>query len=345
VADNIIDINDMNLVMGNMDRPGRFYEHTVRAPLWDLIVEELLRCQDVVLLIAPWWQDPASGEWYRMDEGGHFVTVAGLNATTMEIVLSDPINDNAEIGGPGNVPVPHPPHGPIVHNNATLVSHDMYPVINDPCPGGPLSILGYPGSIVSPDPSWRWQIEAAVITSPYEIAENHDIAVTDITTCKDGCDPMRTVYNDTTMHVNVTVVNNGDLPESFIVTAKADGNVIGTQNVVNLPPTGSTVLSFLWNTSGYAIGNYTLSAVAGPVPGETNIADNTLVDGIVKVTIIGDINGDDKVDMKDIGRAARAFGTDFGDSDYDPNADLNDDHKIDMKDIGTAARHFGDTYP
>jgi len=147
------------------------------------------------------------------------------------------------------------------------------------------------------------------------------------------------------MHVNVTVMNNGDVPESFIVTAKADGSTIGTMNVVNLLPTDSTVLSFLWNTSGYAIGNYTLSAVAGPVPGETNIADNTLVDGIVKVTIVGDINGDDKVDMKDIGRAARAFGTNFGDPDYDPNADLNDDHKIDMKDIGTAARHFGDTYP
>jgi hypothetical protein len=147
------------------------------------------------------------------------------------------------------------------------------------------------------------------------------------------------------MHVNVTVMNNGDVPESFIVTAKADGNTIGTMNVVNLLPTDSAVLSFLWNTTGYAIGNYTLSAVAGPVPGETNTADNTLVDGIVKVTIVGDINGDDKVDMRDIGRAAKAFGTNFGDPGYDPNADLNDDHKVDMRDIGLAASRFGDIYP
>jgi hypothetical protein len=149
VADNIIDLNDMNLVMSNLDRTGLFYEHTVRAPIWDIIVEELLKCQDVVLLIAPWYWDPAGGGWYRLDEGGHFVTVAGLNATTMEIVLSDPINDNAEMGGPGDVPVAHAHIGPTTHNDAALVSHDMYQVIYDECPGGPLTILGYPGSIVT----------------------------------------------------------------------------------------------------------------------------------------------------------------------------------------------------
>jgi hypothetical protein len=30
---------------------------------------------------------------------------------------------------------------------------------------------------------------------------------------------------------------------------------------------------------------------------------------------------------------------------WDPNADIDGDGKIDMKDIGTAARHFGEHYP
>jgi hypothetical protein len=115
--------------------------------------------------------------------------------------------------------------------------------------------------------------------------------------------------------------------------------------VTDLPPGNQVILTFLWNTTGYAIANYLLSAYAAPVPGETNIADNTFIEDIVRVNIIGDLNSDDKVDMRDVAIAAHGFGTHFGDLRYKPNADLDDDHDIDMKDIGTTARYFGNTYP
>ena len=59
--------------------------------------------------------------------------------------------------------------------------------------------------------------------------------------------------------------------------------------------------------------------------------------------LIGDINADGKVDMKDIGYVARRFMCIPGDPLWDPIADLNKDGIINMTDIGTVARHFGES--
>jgi parallel beta-helix repeat protein len=64
-----------------------------------------------------------------------------------------------------------------------------------------------------------------------------------------------------------------------------------------------------------------------------------------------DINHDLKIDMKDIGAAARAFYTRPGDEFWNPHADITGsqklvpDGKVDLKDIGFIARHFMDHYP
>ncbi|MGD8544883.1 MAG: NosD domain-containing protein [Candidatus Bathyarchaeota archaeon] len=63
-----------------------------------------------------------------------------------------------------------------------------------------------------------------------------------------------------------------------------------------------------------------------------------------------DINHDLIIDMRDIGRAARAFGTESGDPDWNCHADitgpvsLEPDGIVDMRDVGLAARYFGETY-
>jgi hypothetical protein len=59
--------------------------------------------------------------------------------------------------------------------------------------------------------------------------------------------------------------------------------------------------------------------------------------------LVGDVNGDGKVDMKDVGYVARRFMCVLGDPLWDPMADMNDDEKINMVDIGTVARHFGES--
>jgi hypothetical protein len=38
----------------------------------------------------------------------------------------------------------------------------------------------------------------------------------------------------------------------------------------------SATVAFIWNTTGFAAGNYTISAYAWPIPNETNVADNSI---------------------------------------------------------------------
>lgn len=58
----------------------------------------------------------------------------------------------------------------------------------------------------------------------------------------------------------------------------------------------------------------------------------------------GDINHDGKVDMRDIGTIARAYGTEPGDPRWNPKADLIEDAKIDMLDMNIATANFGKTW-
>jgi hypothetical protein len=86
------------------------------------------------------------------------------------------------------------------------------------------------------------------------------------------------------------------------------------------------------------------------VEGEIATLDNSFTDGVVTVSIVGDITGmfgtpDGKVDMRDVGSGAILFGVKYPDSSYNPNYDLNDDGKINMYDVGAVARHFGEQVP
>ena len=56
-----------------------------------------------------------------------------------------------------------------------------------------------------------------------------------------------------------------------------------------------------------------------------------------------DINRDKKVDMKDIGIAAQAFGSYPGHPRWNPDADVDDDDDVDLFDISLIATHFGET--
>jgi hypothetical protein len=82
-----------------------------------------------------------------------------------------------------------------------------------------------------------------------------------------------TVLPGTPVHINATVKNLGGSAETFNVTTYADSYVIGVQKV-SLNSSLSKTLFFTWNTTGYSVGDYNVSAVASKVPGETNTTDN-----------------------------------------------------------------------
>jgi hypothetical protein len=58
----------------------------------------------------------------------------------------------------------------------------------------------------------------------------------------------------------------------------------------------------------------------------------------------GDVNGDGKVDGKDIAIVSKAYNTRPGDPNWDARADLNGDLKVDGKDLAIVNKHIGDTW-
>ncbi len=167
----------------------------------------------------------------------------------------------------------------------------------------------------------------------------HDVGVIDVT-------PSKTVIGQGyCTAINVTVENQGIVPETFNVTTYYNSNVINYTTVLNLPPSEETTLTFTWNTTGVAKGNYTIKAHITPLPGETDTTDNTLTDGWVIVTIPGDVDGDFDVDLYDVVKICTVYGSEKGDPRYVPNRDINCDGKINIYDLVIACIHYGQEDP
>jgi len=167
---------------------------------------------------------------------------------------------------------------------------------------------------------------------------SHDIGVTAVITSK------TVVGQGYGLRINMTVFNYGIFTENFNVTAYANMTIIDTFENITLTSRNSATLTFTWNTTGYAKGNYSISANVTILPGETDTADNTYVDGWVFVTIPGDVDGDRDVDIYDIVFMVGAYGSQEDDPEYIPNCDLDGDGDIDIYDIVIAAGNYGETY-
>ena len=166
----------------------------------------------------------------------------------------------------------------------------------------------------------------------------HDVAVIAVVPSKNVTYAGREVY------INVTVANQGDVLESFNVSAYYDDTLIDTLSVTDLLPNANTTLTFTWDTTGTTpCHNYTIKAEASVVPYELDTADNLYIYGNVKITMLGDINGDGIISISDLVIAAFAFGSQLGDSNWNPDVDFNGDGKITITDLVVIGIHFGET--
>ena len=213
-------------------------------------------------------------------------------------------------------------------------------------PAGEIDILTFTWDVTSL-PIGEYTIKATATQVPGEIdlADNthtfelyvgiRDIAITNTV-------PSKTVTNDTTVYINVTVANDGEFEETFSVTVRYNTVTIGTQTVENLTIGSAQTLTFTWNTIPISKGNYLISSEATTVPGEIDLEDNTYIflPSIVE-TILGDVTGDFLVDILDIATIAKAYGSYPGHLNWNPNADLDNSNKIDILDIAKAAKNYG----
>jgi len=143
--------------------------------------------------------------------------------------------------------------------------------------------------------------------------------------------------------ITVVVLNNGTIPETFDVIIAFDSTPIGTINVAALAAGNSKTLTLEWNASAGAVGKHTITASATVVPFDIDPTNNSKGKQVVIMSSTGpntDVNGDGKVDMKDISEAAKAFGTIEGHPRWNPAADVNADGVVNLFDVALVARDF-----
>jgi hypothetical protein len=157
--------------------------------------------------------------------------------------------------------------------------------------------------------------------------------------------PKNKVYPGRVVNITVVAGNVGDLPASFNVTVFHNATKIATQSVSNLLPEQNVSLTFMWDTTGtQPCNNFTISAEASQVPYEINLANNLLVDGYVKIKMLGDIDGNGIIDIYDVVTTALSYGSKPGDPMWNEDADLAPDYGIiDIYDVVTVTAQYGKT--
>lgn len=167
---------------------------------------------------------------------------------------------------------------------------------------------------------------------------SHDVAITDLSLSDD-----RPLQNDS-VTITVRALNNGTVAETFNVSVFYSGILIETQTVTSLGIGEEETLTYTWDTTGVPLGSHTIRAEADVVPGETNTANNIRTTTAIVLSPTGistDVNGDGKVDMRDIGEVAVAYGTDMDHPRWNSRADVNGDGVVNLLDIALTAHDFG----
>ncbi len=148
--------------------------------------------------------------------------------------------------------------------------------------------------------------------------------------------------------VNVTLHNEGDYAEISNLTVYANQVPIPNASfqMIALLSGQQTFVTFIWNTTGFNYGNYTLTAVLVAVPNETDLDDNTGYSQNIRIGVPGDVSGitagvpDGVTNMRDVAYLVSLFSTRPSSQNWNCNADINNDGVCNMKDIATAIYYF-----
>jgi hypothetical protein len=178
----------------------------------------------------------------------------------------------------------------------------------------------------------------------------HDVVVTSVTAWPNLTLPSY-------VSVNVTVENEGTVPETFNVTVHADSLTVTSATVIDLTPASNSTLKLRcdlfplrsmifpplpWkDRQEPMIVNVSIRAEASEVAGETNTTNNVHVGGTISlIWWFIDVNGDGRINIIDLAIMAKFFG-------YQPVVillDFDGDGKLDILDIAYIAKYFRTVY-
>ena len=173
------------------------------------------------------------------------------------------------------------------------------------------------------------------------LTQIRDVAILNVTLSRTW------TYSGVSVNITVTAANVGQVNESFNVLAFYNMSLLPGVSVVDLAPGAQVDEVFTLNTTGLACDNFTISGQASIVPFEFNTTNNVFVDGVLTIRLLGDINGDGKVDITDVATAAKAFGSKPGNPRWNPDADITGieylvpDGVVNIMDIALIAKNFG----
>jgi parallel beta-helix repeat protein len=100
----------------------------------------------------------------------------------------------------------------------------------------------------------------------------------------------------------------------------------------------------IWTFAPEKLGNYTIH-LSVRCPFSSPMKSQVALVIVVDLLLVGDINDDDKVDIKDLILFIKAFGSYPSHPRWNPNADVNSDGRVDIKDLVLLIKHFGEHYP
>lgn len=180
-------------------------------------------------------------------------------------------------------------------------------------------------------------INAMTWVAPPSIPGLRDIAVTSLDVWPTD------IYQGWIVYTSTTVENLGNVSTYFNISLYYDDNLITTK-YAGLHPNETVTLNIIWDTSFVvASQNYTITAVATAL-GDNETGNNRLTVGPMRIRIIGDANGDGKVDIFDCILASNAFGASSSEPEYRVFCDVNQDGLIDIFDMIQFAIHYGEGY-
>ncbi|MDD4051949.1 MAG: dockerin type I domain-containing protein [candidate division Zixibacteria bacterium] len=265
---------------------GYYTVNLIKSPPPELIRDEVLRSQDVILLLG-FYEEVTAGYCNRL--GGHYVTVAGACLDNLQICISDPFFDKNEGEPPAGGA-----HVSSVHNDAAFISgphgmihHDAYTLALGPVcanlPGSPpFEIVNYPSNY--PDIANFEnlnQTDPPVVAVPYQGGTIHALIDYALIICPDSC----------ALQYPGDVDNDGDIDAAYVIYLVAYINTTGPPPPVqaNADPNGDCCVdkADIAYRTAYLAGT-------GPAPVACTCVNPPLCD-----CRVGDANGDSKLNVGD----------------------------------------------
>jgi len=169
----------------------------------------------------------------------------------------------------------------------------------------------------------------------------HDVAVVDVT-------PYKTVIGQGySSSINVTVENQGNRLETINATVYANASIVDKLiDLQTIAPGSIKTLTLTWNTAQgeFPNGSYTIKAesmITLPVI-DDDPADNSLVDGLVNVSIPGDVNADGSVDVSDVYALGKAYASYYAYPNWNANCDIDNNGTVDLADLSVIRENYGE---